>query len=58
MSRPRIRVVGTGSAVDISRQVPPGTDGTPAVLQGMLDASSAARTAEARDEGVQRFATH
>lgn len=53
----RIRAVATVSAVDIARQFRNGADGTqdPAVLQGMLAAAAAARTAEARGEGVQRF---
>ncbi|MFD7519556.1 alpha/beta hydrolase [Streptomyces niveus] len=53
----RIRAVGTVSAVDISRQFRLGADGTqdPAVLEGMLDAASAARSAEARGEDVRRF---
>ncbi|MGW6304711.1 alpha/beta hydrolase [Streptomyces niveus] len=53
----RIRAVGTVSAVDISRQFRLGADGTqdPAVLEGMLDAASAARGAEARGEDVRRF---
>ncbi|MFD8003462.1 alpha/beta hydrolase [Streptomyces mirabilis] len=53
----RIKVVGTVSAVDIARQFRDGADGTqdPAVFQGMLAAAAAARTAEARGEGVQTF---
>ncbi|SEP09923.1 hypothetical protein SAMN05216267_11031, partial [Actinacidiphila rubida] len=53
----RIRAVGTVSAVDIARQFRNGADGTqdPAVFQGMLDAAAAARTAEARGEGVGSF---
>jgi uncharacterized protein len=53
----RIKAVGTVSAVDIARQFRQGADGTqnPAVIQGMLDAAAAARTAEARGEGVQSF---
>ena len=53
----RIKAVGTVSAVDIARQFRDGADGTqdPAVFQGMLDAAAAARTAEARGEGVQTF---
>jgi fermentation-respiration switch protein FrsA (DUF1100 family) len=53
----RIKAVGTVSAVDIARQFRLGADGTqdPAVIQGMLDAAAAARTAEARGEGVQSF---
>lgn len=54
---PRIRAVGTVSAVDISRQFRLGADGAqdPAVVEGMLAAASAARTAEARGADVQRF---
>ncbi|MCX4903949.1 alpha/beta hydrolase [Streptomyces sp. NBC_00878] len=53
----RIKAIGTVSAVDIGRQFRCGADGTqdPAVIQGMLDAAAAARTAEARGEGVQVF---
>ncbi|MEV7991264.1 alpha/beta hydrolase [Streptomyces sp. NPDC086077] len=53
----RIKAVGTVSGVDIARQFRLGADGTqdPAVFQGMLDAAAAARTAEARGEGVQTF---
>jgi uncharacterized protein len=53
----RIKAVGTVSAVDIARQFRQGADGTqdPAVIQGMLDAAAAARTAEARGEGVRTF---
>ena len=53
----RIKAVGTVSAVDIARQFREGADGTqnPAVIQGMLDTAAAARTAEARGEGVQTF---
>ncbi|WP_411146090.1 alpha/beta hydrolase [Streptomyces sp. x-80] len=53
----RIKAVGTVSAVDIARQFRVGADGTqdPAVIQGMLAAAAAARTAEARGEGVQTF---
>jgi uncharacterized protein len=53
----RIRAVGTVSAVDIARQFRVGADGTqdPAVFQRMLGAAAAARTAEARGEGVQGF---
>jgi fermentation-respiration switch protein FrsA (DUF1100 family) len=53
----RIRAVGSVSAVDIARQFRLGADGTqdPAVIQGMLDAAAAARTTEARGEGVQSF---
>lgn len=53
----RIKAVGTVSAVDIARQFRLGADGAqdPTVIQGMLDAAAAARTAEARGEGVQSF---
>jgi fermentation-respiration switch protein FrsA (DUF1100 family) len=53
----RIKAVGTVSAVDIARQFRQGADGTqnPAVIQGMLDAAAAARTAEACGEGVRTF---
>jgi fermentation-respiration switch protein FrsA (DUF1100 family) len=53
----RIKAVATVSAVDIARQFRYGADGAqdPAVFQGMLDAAAAARTAEARGEGVQTF---
>ena len=54
---PRIRAVGTVSAVDMSRQFRLGADGAqdPAVVEGMLAAASAARTAEAHGADVQRF---
>ncbi|MFI7611110.1 alpha/beta hydrolase [Nonomuraea terrae] len=53
----RIRAVGTVSAVDLARQFRLGADGTqdPAVIRGMLEAAAAARTAEARGEGVRSF---
>ncbi|WP_345943808.1 alpha/beta hydrolase [Streptomyces sp. SID3212] len=53
----RIRAVATVSAADVGRQFREGADGTqdPAVIQGMLDAAAAARTAEARGEGVGEF---
>lgn len=53
----RIKAVATVSAVDVGRQFREGADGTqdPAVIQGMLDAAAAARTAEARGEGVGVF---
>jgi uncharacterized protein len=53
----RIKAVATVSAVDISRQLRKGGDGNqdPAVIQGMLDAAAAARTAEARGEGIGVF---
>ncbi|MET7573673.1 alpha/beta hydrolase [Streptomyces sp. NPDC005492] len=54
---PRIRAVGTVSAVDISRQFRLGADGVqdPAVVTDLLAAASTARTAEARGADVQRF---
>jgi uncharacterized protein len=54
----RIKAVATVSAVDIARQFRFGADGAydPAVFQGMLDAAAAARTAEARGEGVHTVA--
>jgi fermentation-respiration switch protein FrsA (DUF1100 family) len=54
---PRVRSVATVSAVDMGRQFGKGADGTqdPAVVRGMLDAAAAARTAEARGEGVGAF---
>ncbi|MFD3312067.1 alpha/beta hydrolase [Streptomyces sp. NPDC058694] len=53
----RVKAVGTVSAADIARQFRLGADGAqdPAVIQGMLDAAAAARTAEALGEGVQSF---
>ncbi|PWR08673.1 hypothetical protein DKT68_14865 [Micromonospora acroterricola] len=53
----RIRAVATVSAVDMGRQFREGADGTqdPAILQGLLDAAAAARTSEARGEGVGVF---
>jgi uncharacterized protein len=53
----RIKAVATVSAVDLSRQFRLGADGKqdPAVIQGMLDAAAAARTAEARGEGTGVF---
>ncbi|WP_406510422.1 alpha/beta hydrolase [Streptomyces sp. NBC_00212] len=53
----RIRAVAAVSAVDIARQFHLGADGAqdPTVIQGMLDAAAAARTAEARGDGVQTF---
>ncbi len=53
----RIRAVATVSAADIGRQFRAGADDTqdPAVIQSMLDAAAAARTAEARGEGVGSF---
>ncbi len=53
----RIKAVATVSAADIGRQFREGADGeqNPAVIQGMLDLAAAARTAEARGEGVGEF---
>jgi fermentation-respiration switch protein FrsA (DUF1100 family) len=53
----RIKAVATASAVDMGRQFRNGADGAqqPAVIQGMLDAAAAARTAEARGEGIETF---
>jgi hypothetical protein len=53
----RIKAVATVSGVDIARQFRDGDDGAqdPAVIQAMLDAAGAARTAEARGEGVETF---
>lgn len=53
----RVRAVATVSGADIGRQFREGADGTqdPAVIQGMLDAAAAARTAEAAGEGVGTF---
>jgi fermentation-respiration switch protein FrsA (DUF1100 family) len=53
----RIRAVATVSGVDIGRQFREGADGKqdPAVIQGMLDAAAAARTADAAGEGVGTF---
>ncbi|MFJ6740561.1 alpha/beta hydrolase [Streptomyces sp. NPDC091279] len=53
----RITAVGTVSAADIARQFRYGADGAqePGVLQGMLDAAAAARTAEARGAETQTF---
>ncbi|MFJ9033913.1 alpha/beta hydrolase [Streptomyces sp. NPDC102274] len=53
----RIKAVGAVSAVDIARQFRDGADGAqdPAVFRTMLDAAAAARTAEARGEGVPVF---
>jgi fermentation-respiration switch protein FrsA (DUF1100 family) len=53
----RIKAVATVSAVDMGRQFRVGADGNqdPAILQGMLDAAAAARTAQAGGSGVQSF---
>jgi len=53
----RIKAVATVSAVDMSLQFRKGADGKqdPAFIQAMLDVAAAARTAEARGEGVGTF---
>jgi fermentation-respiration switch protein FrsA (DUF1100 family) len=53
----RIRAVAAVSAVDMSRQFRLGADGTQdsSVIQGMLDAAAAARTAEARGGDMGLF---
>lgn len=53
----RIRAVATVSCADVARQFRYGADGTqqPSVLQGLLDAAAAARTAEARGEAASAF---
>ncbi|AHV97434.1 alpha/beta hydrolase [Paenibacillus sabinae] len=53
----RIKAVATVSAADISRQFRNGSDDKqdPAIFQGMLDAAAAARTLEARGEGIGTF---
>jgi hypothetical protein len=53
----RIKAVAAVSAVDIARQFRMGADGTqdPSVIQGMLAAAAAARTAEARGEHGATF---
>ncbi|MFD7309616.1 alpha/beta hydrolase [Promicromonospora sp. NPDC059942] len=53
----RVRALATVSGVDVGRQFREGADGSqpPAVVQGMLDAAAAARTAEARGEGTGMF---
>jgi fermentation-respiration switch protein FrsA (DUF1100 family) len=50
----RVQAVATVSAVDIARQFRAGADGAqdPAVVQRLLDAAAAARTAAARGESV------
>ncbi|MFT8313157.1 MAG: alpha/beta hydrolase [Clostridium sp.] len=53
----RIKAVATVSGVDMSRQFRVGADAKqdPTVIQNMLDAAAAARTSEARGEGVGVF---
>lgn len=53
----RIKAVATVSGVDLGRHFRNGADGTqsPAILRSMLDAAAAARTADARGEGVGMF---
>lgn len=53
----RVKAVATISAVDIACQFRHGDDGTrdPQIIRDMLDAAAAARTAEARGEGVGMF---
>jgi uncharacterized protein len=53
----RIRAVAGVSPVDIGRQFRNGANGTqaPAIVQNMLASAAAARTAEARGEGVGTF---
>ena len=53
----RVKAVATVSAADLGRQFREGADGQqdPAVIQGMLDNAAAARTAEARGEGIGTF---
>ena len=53
----RVKAVATVSGVDIGRMFREGYDGKqdPGVLQGMLDAAAAARTAEALGNGVGSF---
>ncbi|MFD6141588.1 alpha/beta hydrolase [Promicromonospora sp. NPDC060271] len=53
----RVRALATLSGVDVGRQFRDGADGLqdPAVIQAMLDAAAAARTAEARGEGTGTF---
>jgi uncharacterized protein len=53
----RIKAVATVSAADVGAQFRSGADGKqdPAIILGMLDAAAAARTAEARGEGVASF---
>lgn len=53
----RVRALATVSGVDVGRQFREGADGSqdPAVIQAMLDAAAAARTAEARGEPAGMF---
>jgi fermentation-respiration switch protein FrsA (DUF1100 family) len=53
----RIKAVAAVSAVDIARQFRAGADGTqdPSVIQHMLEAAAAARTAEAHGEPAATF---
>ncbi|MFT3775853.1 MAG: alpha/beta hydrolase [Minicystis sp.] len=53
----RIKAVATVSGVDVGRMFREGPDGKqdPAVLQGLLAAAAAARSAEARGEGMGSF---
>lgn len=53
----RIKAVATVSGVDIARQFRHGPDGTqsPAVIRSLLDASSEARSAEARGKTIAAF---
>ena len=53
----RIMAVAAVSAVDMGRQFRNGADGhqAPAIIQGMLDAAAAARTAEACGDGAGMF---
>jgi hypothetical protein len=53
----RIKAVATVSAVDMGRQFRLGADGhqDPAVIQGMLEAAAASRSAEARGEDIGMF---
>ncbi|SFB03708.1 hypothetical protein SAMN05216312_103115 [Cohnella sp. OV330] len=53
----RIKAVATVSAADINLQFQKGSAGNqdPAIFKNMLDAAAAARSSEARGEGVGRF---
>lgn len=53
----RVKAVATVSAADLGRQFREGADGQqdPGVIQGMLDAAVAARTAHARGESMGVF---